>query len=392
MSTLDTVEATTAEDPSRRENEQLVRVRDLETTALDMIAEHRPENEMLLQICRLVEGSLDGAIAIVVRRRSDADLDLISLDELPLELHDAIVEQTRELFGRMEHHVAAPDHVAFADPLADDSRSVWCLATSGLSDRPIAALCVDLDGSGPSALDVDALRRAIRFVQIVVEQADAGHHIAAMIAAEREVVANQLHDDPIQSITVLSLLLQRLARDVPADRRDAVIGARAHADHAIERMRHILFELHPATLDEDGLSTAIEVYLEESLEPLGITWHLDDRMEMAPEPSTAILAFRLAHEALANIAHHAEATAVSITLDEDDGMLTIRIEDDGTGFDPGRIPSHRPGHLGLPNARYLARRSAGRFDITSSPGAGCTVDIRLPSNQRLHAATGGDGR
>ncbi len=359
----------------------------LDVGALAMIAEHRPENETLLQTCRLVDGVIDGARTVVVRRRIDDRLDLVSLDVLPVELHAAITAHAMKDFDRLEQPGSMPRREQITDPTAPETRSVWCLGIAALGERPTSALYVSNTWTEPADWALDVFHRAARLVQIAAEQASASQTFAATIAAERESLANQLHDDPVQSITVLSLMLQRLARDVPIEYVDAVNDARTHADRAIDRMRKMLFDLHPVVLDDDGLSIAIQVYLEESLDPLGIAWTLDDQLRGVPERSTAVLAYRLAHEVLANAAHHASATAVSITLSDDDHTLTIGITDNGRGFDPATIPRHQPGHLGLSNVRYLARRAAGRVDITSAPGSGCTVEIRLPMNERIHADT-----
>lgn len=377
------------DDLLRQENRLLSRLNVLEMAVLSMIAEHRPENETLIQICRLVQGALDGSRAMVVRRRPDDHFDVISVDQVPQELHRAVVDRVATEMHRLDQSGTETALLEFDDPSAHGERMVRYEVVTGLGERPDAALCVSCSSPFPIDQATDAFQHASRLIQIVVGQAESTRNFVETIAAEREVIANRIHDDPVQSITVLSLRLQRLARDVPAEHRDAVLSARTHADNAIERMRHLLFDLHPAFLDEDGLTAAIEVYVEEMLEPMGVTWDVDDRLTHVPGPSMTILAFRLVQEALANIASHAEATTVSITLGDDSDTLTICITDDGNGFDPAIIEPHRPGHLGLSNARYIARRAAGRFDITSAPGAGCTVEIHLPMNARLHAATEG---
>ncbi len=355
--------------------------------ALASIADHRPVNESLRSVCDLVDNVMAGARTVVVRRDPDGALGLVATDEIPHSLRDEIANRVNVEFERMERVHEKTRRFEFPDPTAPDSHLVWCTAITGLGDWPIAALCVSRNWPDPTEGTTGVFNHAARLVQVAIEQANAAQNFASTIAAEREAIANQLHDDPVQSITVLSLMLQRLARELPEEHRAAVATARSHADAAISRMRQMLFNLHPAVLDDDGLVVAIEIYLEETLDPLDIDWQLHDNLSMQPERGLATLAFRLAHEALANVATHSQATSVAVELDQLDDTLHIRIIDNGVGFDPSTIPPHRPGHLGLSNVRYLARRTAGSFDITSAPGAGCTVDIRLPLN-RTGAALG----
>lgn len=369
------------------ENRRLSRFNAREMTALEMIAEHRPENETLLQICHLVHDGIAGSLAVVVRRRSDDHLDVVTTEDLPTRLRLELLDHIGNELRRIDATGAPSRVVEFDVPSAPDDGPWWCEVIAGLGGRPTAALCVGRLQPDPTNRAIGTFRHAARLIQIAAEQVDSSNNFVETIAAEREVIANHIHDDPVQSITVLSLRLQRLAREVPSEYRDAVLSARIHADDAIDGMRRLLFDLHPTMLDDDGLTAAIEGYLEEALEPFGVTWTVDDRLTHTPSTSVSILAYRLTHEALANIAGHAEATKVAITLDDDDDTLTIRITDDGKGFDPTTIPPHRPGHLGLPNARYIARRAAGRFDISSTPGAGCTVEIHLPTDRRVVADT-----
>ena len=78
------------------------------------------------------------------------------------------------------------------------------------------------------------------------------------------------------------------------------------------------------------------------------------------------------------MAAHAGAESVDVSMSEQDGGIAIVIADDGCGFDAATIAPYRPGHLGLSNVQYTARRNADRFDVASTPGDGCTVSIWLP--------------
>jgi len=114
-----------------------------------------------------------------------------------------------------------------------------------------------------------------------------------------------------------------------------------------------------------------------------VKWSLDDQLDAEPDGPTRVLSFRLIHEALSNVAAHADATKVSVSLSSIDGGISAVIVDDGDGFEPASIPQPRPGHLGISNVRYLAQRVGGRFDIESAPGFGCAVRIWIPLDRQV---------
>ena len=94
-----------------------------------------------------------------------------------------------------------------------------------------------------------------------------------IVAVERERIAGELHDDSVQVMTTVSLHLQRLhARVENENDRALVEQIRKMADDAIERLRHMLFVLHPSSLEGDGLLVTLEVYLESYVEAEGIEW------------------------------------------------------------------------------------------------------------------------
>ena len=101
----------------------------------------------------------------------------------------------------------------------------------------------------------------------------------------------------------------------------------------------------------------------------------DVNEEGDPEVATAL--FRITQEALTNIARHARASLVEVQLRGEGDELTLRIRDDGTGFDPSR-PS-RATSLGILGIEERARRLGGSATIISSPGRGTTIDVRIPA-------------
>ena len=149
-------------------------------------------------------------------------------------------------------------------------------------------------------------------------------------------------------------------------------------------MRRLLIDLHPPTLDDEGLVSATDVYLVEVLEPLGITCELHDLVVDQPAIETASLAYRLISEALWNVGKHADATHVTVRIESIAGAVDATVIDDGVGFDSARYRRRRAGHMGISACRELADRASGSWTIESAPGRGTTVRIHLPGVGGVH--------
>lgn len=199
-----------------------------------------------------------------------------------------------------------------------------------------------------------------------------------VIAIERERIAGELHDDSVQAMTAVSLQLQRLlARCENDDDYQMVAETRRLADAAIERLRHMLFVLHPSSLEDDGLVATLAVYLESFVEPDGIQWQVNGDRGIAAPLGASALAFRLARESISNAVRHASPSKINISVAETAHQLVVRVRDDGSGFDThGQVP--RAGHFGLTHCRSLAETAGGTFEVTSRPGEGTTVSITVP--------------
>jgi signal transduction histidine kinase len=221
-------------------------------------------------------------------------------------------------------------------------------------------------------------------------QADRLRSSLAAADAERRRWARELHDETLQSLGGLRVLISSALRrdDLPVAQQ-AMRMAVAQIDQEIDNLRAIITELRPATLDELGLRSALEGLLDRHREQSG--FQLDGELAL-PDPSAGeqrlaedleTTVYRLVQEALTNVAKHAHANRVRITIGEADGLLRIEVRDDGAGFDP-ETASHGFGLAGMQERVTLA---GGTLSIDSGE-RGTVLSARLPAHHRDPAGGG----
>lgn len=196
---------------------------------------------------------------------------------------------------------------------------------------------------------------------------------------ERKRIARELHDETTQSLAVLTMGIESAASAIraggPTPRLDEV---KALAVRTLEEVHRLILDLRPAVLDDLGLFSAIRWYAERYLSTRGIAVRCEiHELEHRLPPEVEIALFRIAQEAMNNIARHAKAESVLIQLAPEGRELRIEIEDDGQGFDPAVQPADRP-HYGLLGIRERAELLGGTAVLDSAPGQGTRLEIRVP--------------
>ena len=196
---------------------------------------------------------------------------------------------------------------------------------------------------------------------------------------ERRAIARELHDEVGQVLTAIKVELAKVQRAIEAGGGDGQLlqNTRAIADGALHTVKDLSRLLHPAVLDDLGLSSAVEWHLKEfgRRHALRVEFdqaHMDQRLPSAVE----LAVYRVVQEALTNVARHASATRCSVSLRRWPEVLVVRIEDNGVGFDLGRPNEHRG--LGLIGIRERVAELDGHLRIDSTPGRGTRVVIDLP--------------
>ena len=196
---------------------------------------------------------------------------------------------------------------------------------------------------------------------------------------ERRRIARELHDEMSQHLTGLTLGLHAAEQAGDAD-RPGIIGRLQDLVSTIDRGVHRLSrDLRPAALDDLGLTSALSAFADEWSATTGVACdcssrHGEDRLP-APVETTV---YRIAQEALTNVARHAGARHASVLVDRHDDRVTLVVEDDGGGFEVGPAGKRTGGaRLGLIGIRERAALLGGTVTIESSP-AGTALFVTLP--------------
>jgi signal transduction histidine kinase len=210
------------------------------------------------------------------------------------------------------------------------------------------------------------------------------YEMATMSATAREQeksrIARELHDELAQSLTALRMDVAWLGqRGAGADATSAakLAAMETMLDRMVAATRRIAADLRPLMLDDLGLVPAAQWLVENFKERHGIACDIDiapPDLELQDPQATAV--FRIMQESLVNVARHAAASRVDITLSRANGEIRLRVSDDGRGFD--LADPRKPNSFGLVGLRERAHLVDGRITIDSAPGRGTTIDVRIP--------------
>lgn len=256
---------------------------------------------------------------------------------------------------------------------------------------PLRNLSGEVVGAVGMFLDVRDRKRAEEALRASHEQLRA---LAARLERAREEektrIARQVHDDLGQALTALKLELAALANRLPADGALAERTASMEAllGGTIDRVRAIAIELRPAVLDSLGLVAAIEWQAQEFALRTGILCRAVATVEDAIlDPALATTLFRILQEALTNVARHAGARSVQISLREEEGRIVLEVRDDGVGITEEQTSGI--GSLGLLSIRERALLLGGEALFRGEPGKGTMVRVRVPARARAEIPGGG---
>lgn len=209
----------------------------------------------------------------------------------------------------------------------------------------------------------------------------AGRLIASQ-EAERARIARDLHDGVCQdlaSIAVEVSRLRRVAGDLRGrDLQEALLAIEGRAAGVAETLRLLSHGLHPSVLQHIGLVAALQAHCAEVERQHQLRVRFFAHDELQPErPLVSLSLFRIAQEALGNVARHGRARHAAVSLIREANELVLVISDDGCGFDLAR---EHGGGLGLVSMEERARLVRGCVTISTAPGFGTTIEVRVPAD------------
>lgn len=306
------------------------------------------------------------------------------------QLNDVLTRQVAALMQLRAGLLVEPAEAATTRPgdatldlplvFQNETRAIWRVGArqddedwSTTDRRILTTLARQAEVALGNVLLVEMLRQQLAVIRATQ------HQLIRSREAERARLARDLHDGPIQDLVGLNIQLGLLLA-TPAAPTEALPALRQEVRELLSELRQVCAELRPPMLDTLGLSAALRVLADHWSAQTGIPIQLDlapDATLRALPGEVAVNLYRVAQEALTNVAKHATARRVSLQLVWDDARLTLALADDGCGFALPAAPDHLTarGHFGLVGMRERVELIGGAFAVESAPGKGTVVRV-----------------
>ena len=230
---------------------------------------------------------------------------------------------------------------------------------------------------GRSVEEIERLAASFRALleRIEAERRRSGRLVLRAQEEERKRLARDLHDEVNQALTAVLLRLGALSHVAPATLASEIDEVRALTNVAMDELLSLARQLRPSALDDHGLVSAIDGQVRRFGEQTGIRATFESSGELAAlGEDQQVVVYRVAQEALSNVARHSGAHSVEVGLAAAArGAVELRVRDDGGGFD-ATLPSSG---LGLSGMAERARLVGGELEIQSAPGYGAAVRLRV---------------
>jgi signal transduction histidine kinase len=229
-------------------------------------------------------------------------------------------------------------------------------------------------------LEIVVMRRTAQLTELA-------HHLQTVREDERSRLARELHDELGALLTAAKLDLARIKSRLAAQTTPELGERLSHLSDAlnggIALKRRIIEDLRPSSLNNLGLTAALDILLREFGERAEI--EVASRLEPVQlSPTKQLTVYRLVQEALTNIVKYAKASRVDVALEMRAGRAMISVRDNGKGFDPNQLSSGSHGLLGM---RYRIEAEGGRMNLSSAPGKGTLIEATLPEEASAATAT-----
>jgi signal transduction histidine kinase len=213
------------------------------------------------------------------------------------------------------------------------------------------------------------------------------HQTLQVQEEERKRISRELHDEIAQTLVGINVRLAALAREAEKDPKDLtqkIERTQRLVEASVELVHRFARELRPTMLDDLGLIPALHSFMKGFTERTGIRVRFKTFATYIEEldNDTRTVLYRVALEALTNVARHAEASVVNLSVERIPDGIRLTVQDDGKSFQADRVlHAKRPTRLGLIGMRERLQMVGGRFQIDSAPGLGTTVRAEIPTGR-----------
>lgn len=212
---------------------------------------------------------------------------------------------------------------------------------------------------------------------------DFSHRILQAQEEERKRISRELHDVIAQTLLSINMHLDLLAQGteaIPKSLRIQMAKTQSLVERAVNIVHDFASQLRPTMLDDLGLIPALQMFVKESMTHSGIHVSLETGPGVDQSPTALrTTLYRIAQEALTNVARHANATRVDIHIVNTGKLIRMTIKDNGDGFQtPSKPGSKNKNHLGLIGMKERTQMIGGDFSISSKPGGPTTVQVSIP--------------
>lgn len=196
---------------------------------------------------------------------------------------------------------------------------------------------------------------------------------------ERQLLSSEIHDGFVQDVVGAQMVLETAMQTCDHHNSNCAAlfrQASTMLGRAIKESRRLISDLRPLIIEEAGVVEAINFLINrvESTSPMAIFYFHDEVIERF-DPIVEGVVFRIAQEGITNAIRHSQGTKIEVSINENDKLLTLKVVDDGVGFEPNEIPENRFGIRGIVERASLF---GGLAKIKSRPGQGTKIIVKLP--------------
>jgi len=365
---IDVTERKRAEEKLREAKEELARhSRDLErkvakrTREITSILKYTPD-VVYIKDRRFRYVLINARFEELLEKTNDEVRGCSDYDLLPREVADQFSQHDRRVLAA-DRPLQVEEHLPHGEDLHTYLSVKFPIYDSKYQASGVCSISTDITAEKKAR---ERLRRLSGSILVSQEQ-------------ERASIARELHDELGQVLTALRMdtiwMYERL-KETDAAAAERALTMSGLIDKNIEDVRGMAIRLRPGVLDDLGLIDALEWYTADFEQRTKITCIFEHSEVPQLKGSIATAAYRITQEALTNVARHAEAGNVDVSLAVNDHTLHVTVKDSGQGFDPATLTETEG--LGLAGMRERAGLAGGTLAINSARGKGTTVSLEIP--------------